>query len=600
MTYAPLKRLEKTATISASSDAKRRPSITRRVLGERQPIFGDLPENHMLGTIQAKLMVGATNDPLEHEADTFAESVVAKMPSDSAPGAASSCSATSSGGELVQLKCDACSQEEEPVKVQRRARDSASVADSVGSSGIEAQLSRMRSGGHSMEPGLRSSMEHGFGADFSRVKLHADDGAADLAQRLNARAFTAGSDVFFNRGELRPAERAGQKLIAHELAHVLQQGGAETVRRKRNEGSAQEHQDEHIEKSEAISRIREYLNGLVFNEDEDAILRVLRKSRFSEVIRDRADRGDKDDDRLVYEKVLRRFHGKQRTELKQLHANSPTESGRSLGEVSISEAVGSLEKVDEPEAPLVDDEFTAEDARTYEDVEARDRARELLVDLPVAGFGVGRGNLWTVEYLDNIKAAFDSIPTAHHSVAAGFTVMLATPPASKGESPPAALWQHKEKRVWFDKNELNRFNRNVADEAKERNEKTNALNAVPGAEFEVIHELGHGVGFTMGTSEKPYPPKFYVDLPLSKAGLYSCMGKIKHKDMKGDRGDANMKHELFAEAYAAWAVNSHKLPIDMVQWFDREYGPPPVLGGRKRDWTKDGVDTKHFEFKTCK
>ena len=318
MTYAPLKRSDKTATVPASIVTRQRPKRTNGLSVDGQPLFGIFPGYHVPGPVQTKLSVGAVGDPLEHEADVLAESVMAKIQRPAkapASGLASTCSTPSLDGETLQRKCDACSEEDEvPVKVQRKATNS---ADSAGFPAIESQLNRIRSGGgRPLEPGLRRSMEHGFGADFSRVKFHADDRVTDLAQRLNARAFTAGTDVFFNRGELRPAERAGQELIAHELVHVLQQGGTETIRRKRDAKSAPECPREHIDRNEAIDRIRQYLKGFVFNEDENAILCVLRNSTFSEVIRDRAEKGAKDDNRLVYEQVLRRFHGDERKKLK--------------------------------------------------------------------------------------------------------------------------------------------------------------------------------------------------------------------------------------------------------------------------------------------
>ena len=66
-------------------------------------------------------------------------------------------------------------------------------------------------------------MEPRFGRDFSRVRVHADTRAADSARAVAARAYTVGSDVVFGPGEYAPATTAGRHLIAHELAHVVQQ-----------------------------------------------------------------------------------------------------------------------------------------------------------------------------------------------------------------------------------------------------------------------------------------------------------------------------------------------------------------------------------------
>jgi len=87
---------------------------------------------------------------------------------------------------------------------------------------IQAQLSA----GQALQGGVRTRMEAAFGHDFSRVRVHADASAAALSSRLNARAFTVGSQVAFAAGEYQPGTMVGDALIAHELAHVVQQEGA--------------------------------------------------------------------------------------------------------------------------------------------------------------------------------------------------------------------------------------------------------------------------------------------------------------------------------------------------------------------------------------
>lgn len=80
--------------------------------------------------------------------------------------------------------------------------------------------------GQPLESGVRSRMESAFGTGFSEVRVHTDSPAAALSDGMNARAFTVGEHVAFSPGEYRPETPAGQALIAHELAHVVQQGGA--------------------------------------------------------------------------------------------------------------------------------------------------------------------------------------------------------------------------------------------------------------------------------------------------------------------------------------------------------------------------------------
>jgi hypothetical protein len=69
-------------------------------------------------------------------------------------------------------------------------------------------------------------MESAFGHDFSSVKVHTGSRAAGLSNSLNARAFTIGRDIAFGAGEYQPGTLAGDALVAHELAHVVQQHGA--------------------------------------------------------------------------------------------------------------------------------------------------------------------------------------------------------------------------------------------------------------------------------------------------------------------------------------------------------------------------------------
>ncbi|GAA0879196.1 hypothetical protein GCM10009119_21640 [Algoriphagus jejuensis] len=68
-------------------------------------------------------------------------------------------------------------------------------------------------------------MERSFGSDFSEVRIHTDTYATDLSKRLNAKAFTHGSDIYFNSEKFETQTQGGKKLLAHELTHVIQQSG---------------------------------------------------------------------------------------------------------------------------------------------------------------------------------------------------------------------------------------------------------------------------------------------------------------------------------------------------------------------------------------
>jgi uncharacterized protein DUF4157/heterokaryon incompatibility protein Het-C len=94
------------------------------------------------------------------------------------------------------------------------------------SGGDAAQLARagMAGGGAPLDPGLRERFEPAFGTDFSDVRVHTGGAASTAARSLDARAYTVGGDIVFNDGEYAPGSGAGQELVAHELAHVVQQG----------------------------------------------------------------------------------------------------------------------------------------------------------------------------------------------------------------------------------------------------------------------------------------------------------------------------------------------------------------------------------------
>src|SRR5437660_1603706 len=85
----------------------------------------------------------------------------------------------------------------------------------------------LRSSGHPLDPATRAFMEAGFGHDFSRVRIHADDQAAASARAVHALAYTVGRGVVFGAGQYAPGTTAGRRLLAHELAHVVQQAPTE-------------------------------------------------------------------------------------------------------------------------------------------------------------------------------------------------------------------------------------------------------------------------------------------------------------------------------------------------------------------------------------
>ena len=92
--------------------------------------------------------------------------------------------------------------------------------------------STLRSQGRPLEASTRTYMEARFGYDFGRVRVHTDRGAAQSAVVLGARAYTVGQELVFAEGQYAPGTPGGQKLLAHELAHTLQQANSMPVVRR--------------------------------------------------------------------------------------------------------------------------------------------------------------------------------------------------------------------------------------------------------------------------------------------------------------------------------------------------------------------------------
>jgi hypothetical protein len=104
--------------------------------------------------------------------------------------------------------------------VTRRAM---AFADAAARDGAEDELGQLSaSGGLPLPPATRARMEALFGHRFGHVRIHTDAGAAQAAQAVGAQAVTIGSHVYFNRGFFAPGTEAGDRLLLHELTHVVQ------------------------------------------------------------------------------------------------------------------------------------------------------------------------------------------------------------------------------------------------------------------------------------------------------------------------------------------------------------------------------------------
>ncbi len=161
--------------------------------------------------IQCKLSIGSPDDPLEKEADAMADTIM-RMPEQS----------------FIQRKCSHCEEEE---KLQRKPLASfiqrkESSYGAVASDTITNQINSSRGSGSSMDSSTQSFMQSRFGTDFTDVKIHTGHESVQMNRELSAKAFTVGSDIYFNDGQYNPNSTEGKHLLAHELTHTVQQGGA--------------------------------------------------------------------------------------------------------------------------------------------------------------------------------------------------------------------------------------------------------------------------------------------------------------------------------------------------------------------------------------
>jgi hypothetical protein len=192
--------------------------------------------------VQAKLRVGATDDPLEREADATADEVMRMpdpglavlqrcpggCPGDDELGTNSTlqrCAVGHSNDEVAWRHALPMADRERP---QAKPSDELSGgADTPGVSAVtERAVDRNRGAGTPLPASVRNFFEPRFGRSFENVRLHTDADADRVARSISARAFTSGADIVFADGEYRPGTATGRRLLAHELMHTVQQSSA--------------------------------------------------------------------------------------------------------------------------------------------------------------------------------------------------------------------------------------------------------------------------------------------------------------------------------------------------------------------------------------
>jgi hypothetical protein len=158
--------------------------------------------------VQMKGRVSRPGDPLEQEADRIAGTVASGSP----PAIQRACTCGTG------VACEAC--QNEGALVQRR------PSGGAGRSAAPSDGSLVTTSGRPLDAATREHFEGWFGRDFTDVRVHTGSDAAASADALAADAFTVGSDMAFAPGRYAPDTPQGQRLLAHELTHVVQQTDA--------------------------------------------------------------------------------------------------------------------------------------------------------------------------------------------------------------------------------------------------------------------------------------------------------------------------------------------------------------------------------------
>jgi Domain of unknown function (DUF4157) len=173
------------------------------------------------------LRIGEPDDALEQEADRVADAIVrgrragrewsfTRMGGDARLRRKCACGGSAGGGE-----CEECKKKRETLQ---RSSLSPRGSENEGKGEVPPIVQEaLRSPGQPLDSATRAFMELRFGHDFSQVRVHNNGTASDSARAVNAVAYTVGEHVVFDSGQYAPETRAGRQLLAHELAHVVQQ-----------------------------------------------------------------------------------------------------------------------------------------------------------------------------------------------------------------------------------------------------------------------------------------------------------------------------------------------------------------------------------------
>jgi uncharacterized protein DUF4157 len=187
-------------TVVARPQNSQRASMLRRACdcGAKTSALGGTCAECERKKFRPRLVIGGARDPQEFEAERVADTVMRN------------------GGVAISAAA--------PASQVRRSGAAAMAPGCASAPPIVDQV--LTNPGQPLDGGARRFMEHRFGRDFSSVRVHADAQAAASARAVDAHAYTVGDHVVFGASNYAPSTVAGRRLLAHELAHVVQESGA--------------------------------------------------------------------------------------------------------------------------------------------------------------------------------------------------------------------------------------------------------------------------------------------------------------------------------------------------------------------------------------
>lgn len=150
------------------------------------------------------LVVGAADDHAEHDADRLADQALSRL---------------AAGAPAPAVGDDG-------TRIRRTASEGGAVVGREGGAldrDTTGRIESARRGGERLPDEVRGPMEAAFGRSFGKVRVHTDTAAARLSHSVSAEAFTTGNDIFFADGAFDTRSARGQRVLAHELGHVVQQ-----------------------------------------------------------------------------------------------------------------------------------------------------------------------------------------------------------------------------------------------------------------------------------------------------------------------------------------------------------------------------------------